>query len=438
MRESRATWRGLAAMSIGALVLSACASATSTPGASAAPGDSVTDDGDVVTLRIESWRAEDLQIWEDEIIPAFEQDHPNINVEFTPTAPDQYDPALRSKLEGGTAGDLIVCRPFDLSLAHFEAGFLTSLNDLPGMENFSDVAKSGWVTDDSSDVFCVPMASVIHGFMYNTEIFDELGLAVPETEEDFVALLDAVKADGQYDPLALGAVDTWTEAAMGFNNIGPNYWKGEDGRLALISGDAKFTDPEFVAVWETLEGWTAYMPDGFEAVNYSDTQNIFTTGRAAIFPTGSWEISGFEQQADFEFGAFKPPVANAGDTCYISDHIDIAMGMNAASPHPEEARTFLEWLTGPEFAEIYTNALPGFFTLSNHSVEVENPVGAEFLSWREDCEGTIRVADQILSRGDPSTANEIGLATAAVMTGEITPEEAGAQVQAAADSALNR
>lgn len=398
----------------------------------------MTDDEDVVTLRIESWRAEDLTIWEDQIIPAFEKDHPNIHVEFTPTAPDQYDPALRSKLEGGTAGDLIVCRPFDLSLAHFEAGFLTSLNDLPGMENFSDVAKSGWVTDDNSDVFCVPMASVIHGFMYNKEILDELGLAVPETEEDFVALLDAVKADGQYDPLALGTVDTWTEAAMGFNNIGPNYWKGEDGRLGLISGDAKFTDPEFVSVWETLKEWTAYMPDGFEAVNYSDTQNLFTTGRAAIFPAGSWEISGFEQQADFEFGAFKSPVANAGDTCYISDHIDIAMGMNAASPHPEEARTFLEWLTGPEFAEMYTNALPGFFTLSDHSVEVENAVGAEFLSWRGDCEGTIRVADQILSRGDPSTANEIGLATAAVMTGEITPEEAGAQVQAAADSALNR
>jgi hypothetical protein len=41
-------------------------------------------------------------------------------------------------------------------------------------------------------------------------------------------------------------------------------------------------------------------------------------------------------------GAFPPPVAAAGDTCYISDHTDIAIGMNAASPNAEAARTFLE------------------------------------------------------------------------------------------------
>ena len=29
---------------------------------------------------------------------------------------------------------------------------------------------------------------------------------------------------------------------MGYQNIGPNYWKGEDGRLALIAGTQKLTD----------------------------------------------------------------------------------------------------------------------------------------------------------------------------------------------------
>ena len=33
-------------------------------------------------------------------------------------------------------------------------------------------------------------------------------------------------------------------------------------------------------------------------------------------------------------GAFPPPVPNAGDTCYISDHIDIAIGLNAARRTP--------------------------------------------------------------------------------------------------------
>jgi raffinose/stachyose/melibiose transport system substrate-binding protein len=450
MADTSISVRLLGIFAATALAFAACASPEQPPGPGGSPadgqppspGESPADgqpspgDGEQVTLRIESWRSEDLTIWEDQIIPAFEQDHPNIRVQFTPTSPDQYDPALRSKLEGGTAGDLIVCRPFDLSLAHFEAGFLTSLKDLPGMENFSDVAKSGWSTDDGSDVFCVPMASVIHGFMINADIFAELSLEKPETEDAFFEVMDAIRADGRYEPLALGTVDTWTVAAMGFNNIGPNYWAGEEGRQALIGGDAKFTDPEFMSVWETLQSWTDYMPEGYRAVNYSDTQNLFTTGRAAIFPTGSWEISGFEEQADFALDVFRPPVREAEQQCYISDHIDIAMGMNAATPHAEEARTFLEWLTGPEFADIYTNALPGFFSLSDHAVDVENETARTFLSWRQECDGTIRVADQILSRGEPNAANEIGLATAAVLNGESMPQDAGARVQRAADAGL--
>ena len=51
---------------------------------------------------------------------------------------------------------------------------IASLNDLAGLANFSDVAKSAWITDDGSNVFCVPMASVIHGFIYNKDIFKEL------------------------------------------------------------------------------------------------------------------------------------------------------------------------------------------------------------------------------------------------------------------------
>ena len=49
-------------------------------------------------------------------------------------------------------------------------------------------------------------------------------------------------------------------------------------------------------------------------------------------------------------GAFAPPVVNAGDECYISDHTDIAIGLNAASPNADAARTFLNWVGSAEFA----------------------------------------------------------------------------------------
>src|SRR5690606_8020130 len=109
-----------------------------------------------VTLTIESWRNDDLAIWQEQLIPAFEEANPGIKVVFSPSAPTEYNAALNAKLDAGSAGDLITCRPFDASLELFNKGQLADLTDLPGMENFSEVAKSAWQTDDGSATFCVP------------------------------------------------------------------------------------------------------------------------------------------------------------------------------------------------------------------------------------------------------------------------------------------
>ncbi|MBN9270376.1 MAG: carbohydrate ABC transporter substrate-binding protein, partial [Mesorhizobium sp.] len=100
------------------------------------------------TLTIESWRNDDLSIWQDKLIPAFEAKNPGIKVTFAPSAPTEYDAALGAKLQAGSAGDLISCRPFDKSLELFKKGNLADLSALSGMENFSDTAKAAWQTDD--------------------------------------------------------------------------------------------------------------------------------------------------------------------------------------------------------------------------------------------------------------------------------------------------
>ena len=382
-----------------------------------------------VTLTIESWRNDDLTIWQDKIIPAFEAKNPGIKLKFSPVAPTEYDAAMDSKLAAGSAGDLITCRPFDKSLALYDKGYLASLADLEGMANFSDVAKSAWITDDGANPFCVPMASVIHGFIYNKDAFDALGIGVPATEDEFFAALDKIKEDGTYVPMAMGTNDQWEAATMGYQNIGPNYWKGEEGRNALIKGEQKLTDEGWVEPYRVLAKWKDYLGDGFEAQTYPDSQNMFTLGRAAIYPAGSWEISGFNTQADFKMGAFPPPVKNAGDTCYISDHTDIAIGMNAKTPNAEAARTFLNWVASPEFASLYANALPGFFPLSKEPVQMEDPLAQEFISWRGKCESTIRSTYQILSRGTPNLENETWNASANVIRGSESPEDAGKRLQ---------
>ena len=55
-----------------------------------------------VTLTIESWRNDDLAIWQEKIIPAFEAAHPGIKLNFAPSAPTEYNAALNSKLDAGS------------------------------------------------------------------------------------------------------------------------------------------------------------------------------------------------------------------------------------------------------------------------------------------------------------------------------------------------
>lgn len=89
-----------------------------------------------VTLIIESWRNDDLVIWQDKIIPAFEAAHPGIKLNFTPSAPAEYNAVLNSKLDAGSAGDIITCRPFDASLALYDAGHLADITNIDGMTSF--------------------------------------------------------------------------------------------------------------------------------------------------------------------------------------------------------------------------------------------------------------------------------------------------------------
>jgi raffinose/stachyose/melibiose transport system substrate-binding protein len=386
-------------------------------------------------LTIESWRNDDLPIWQEKIIPVFEKGHPGIKLNFQPTAPKEYNAALNSKLDAGTAGDIITCRPFDASLELFKKGQLTSVNDIAGMDKFGAVAKSGWSTDDGKTTFCVPVAAVLHGFIYNQDAFAKVGIKEPpKTSAEFFADLEKLKADGTYVPLAMGTPDQWEAATMGYQNIGPNYWHGEEGRKALIDGKQKLTDPQWVEPFRQIAKWAPYMGDGFKAQSYPDSQNLFTLGRAAIYPAGSWEIAQFDSQAKFKMGVFGPPVPKAGDPCYISDHVDLAFGMNGKTKNPEAVKAFLTWTATPEFAQLYSNSLPGFFSLQSGTIEQKNPLAKEFVALRDSCKSTIRSTYQVLSRGTPNLENETWGESANVINGTDTPEQAAQKLQKGLDA----
>lgn len=382
-------------------------------------------------LTIESWRNDDLKIWRDTILPAFMKKNPNIEVVFAPSAPTEYNAALEAKLKAGTAGDIITCRPFDKSLELYRAKYLDSLNSLPGLKNFGDTAKAAWSTDDGKVTFCVPMASVIHGFLYNKAIFTEAGVAEPKTEKDFLAALDKIKAGGKYAALVMGTKDQWESATMGYQNIGPTLWDGESGRKGLLSGSMQYNKGGFLAAFEALSKWKSYLPQGYQALAYPDAQNLFAQGRGAIYPAGSWDIGTFRQMnPKLELAAFKTYTFDGKPQCIINDHPDIAVGMNAASKNKAAARTFLAWISTDEFAQLYANALPGFYPLADVKYTVNDPVAQEFLNWRKECKASFRSAYQILSRNaNPNNETDLWSFSAQVLNGTLTPQQAADQVQ---------
>ncbi len=382
------------------------------------------------TLTMESWRNDDLKVWRDLIIPAFEKQNPDIRVVFSPSAPAEYNAVLDAKLKAGTAGDLITCRPFDKSLELFAAKRLTSLNGLAGLNNFDAVAKAAWSTDDGKTTFCIPMASVIHGFIYNKTAFKELGLSVPTTEAQFLAAMTKIKASGKYEPLVMGTKDQWESATMGYQNIGPTLWNGETGRKGLLSGAAQYNKGGFLQAFQALERWKPFLPRGYQALAYPDAQNMFAQGRGAVYPAGSWDIGTFRQMnPKLEIGAFAP-YSVAGKKCVIDDHPDIGLGINAASKNQAAARTFLTWVASDSFATLYANALPGFFPLANVKYTVQDPVAQEFLKWRSQCGKSFRSSYQILSRNaNPNNENNLWNVSSQLLNGTMTPQAAGDMVQ---------
>lgn len=384
-------------------------------------------------LVIESWRKDDQLFWEKVLIPAFRRLHPDIKVRFNGEEPLGYDNRIESKLATHRAGDLIFCRPFDQGARLHEKGHLLPLHQ-DHLTHFSTQARRPWTTEDGKTTYCLPVAYVIHGLFYNRQIFRKLQLQPPRTTEELMQTLKKVAASATVTPLALGTSDMWESNQVIFTGMGPNYWNGEKGRQALLAKQKKFTDPEFIRVWKMMAQLKPYMHEQQQGMSNSDIQLLFATGNAAIYPSGSWDIdflrnTSMAHKKPIELGAFKPPLENSQDTCHISVHPDFGIGINKHSTHLAGAVKFIEWLGSAEFSQLLTDTLSGYFSLSDHTVRVDDPVAKEMLSWRQECKDTIRLNSEKLNRVWPPLEEELWYVNVKVINHEMTPEEAAQHIQ---------
>jgi raffinose/stachyose/melibiose transport system substrate-binding protein len=229
-------------------------------------------------------------------------------------------------------------------------------------------------------------------------------------------------------PFSNGTKDAWDINEVVMMQLIPSNIGGLEGRMAYLNGERCFNSDELVASFQQIKDLQPYLPTGFEATSYYDSEQLFAQGQAAMMFDGSWSIGAFQKDAtDFEWGVFYPPPLEGKDQ-YVTFHIDAAVGANAASPNLEAAMKFLEFLQSPKFAELLGNNLPGFFPLTKEVPTLSDPIAAEFMSFNEKAAGTdIRfVWEKLLAApsGSVDAYTSLNNNVIAVLKDEKTPQEA--------------
>lgn len=392
------------------------------------------ESADTTTLVFTSWRTEDIERM-NRINEVFMAANPDIVVEFQPIKDTEYDAQLKSSLETGVAADIIFLRSYDAGRQIWDTGKLLPLDDVvPSLADFPSSARGAWSTDDGV-LYAVPFVGVTHGVYYQRAIFEEYGLSVPETWDEFIAVCDTLQRNGE-TVFAQGTKEGWPLYEVIFSGLGANFYGGEQARQDLMVGDAKLTDPQFVHAFEMLNQLQPYFPVGYEAIDYVSMQQMFGTGQAAMFIGGSWEIGIFEDlgSGENEIGFFAPPVEHAGDQLSYCFHVDAGIGVNAESENLDAATRYIEWTASPEFAQLFMEELPGFFAYTPGSYHLSNSLANEMIAAVEGADVTVRTVWERMSAQSPSGNTLMWEALIDMYNGVKTPAEAAAHVQRGLDT----
>lgn len=377
-----------------------------------------------IELTMGSWRADDVAQMNKLLEVYSSTMAENVDIQFKPTNPADYNTTLRLQLDSGTGPDLMYARSYKPGIELYEAGYFADCSDIDGMKNFTDANKAPWMAPDGK-MFAVPFAAVSHAVYYNKDVFKQAGVEVPTTWEDFLMVCKTLQSKG-ITPLANGLADEWDILETFFLGALPNYVGGATERMKYESGEKKLNDANFVKAYQGMKDVAQYCPKGFESVTYNDSQVLFATGKAAMFVDGSWSV-GTYTDSTFDWGIFAIPAPRGMET-RITFHPDMAITMNTKTAHSAEAKAFLSWLCTPEGAATASKYLPaGFFPMINASIKIEMPQANEFLALNNGRETDARFVWPVLL----DLYAPMNQAVIKVMKGEITPQQAADSVEAA-------
>ena len=162
----------------------------------------------------------------------------------------------------------------------------------------------------------LPLELNIEGFWYNKKLFAQNGVKEPRTWDDLLAAAEKFKQKG-IQPFSASGDQKWPLTRLIGGYAARKY--GADVMDRVRAGSLKLTDPGFVEAARVVQdmGKKGYFGAGVNTIDYDTAVNTFLTGKAAMFYMGSWELRSFNDKTKDKIGAenigfFNTPLVKGG------------------------------------------------------------------------------------------------------------------------------
>jgi raffinose/stachyose/melibiose transport system substrate-binding protein len=313
-----------------------------------------------------------------------------------------------------------------------EAGLLYDLTDA--------YEENGWEVYDfarervtyGGRVYGIPGEMETVGLYYNTQVLSDLGIQPPRTLDELRAACRTVSEAGLV-PMAFGDQEGWPGSHL--LSMALSSALGAEGMEALLAGEGSWESPEVVdalTFWQeaNTNGWLGESP---VSIDYDTMTALYLSGEAAMIPTGSWFINDLAVGADFESG-YVPFPAPDGPGVFASG-LGSGPFVSAATDNPEGAIELLGFLASEEHAR---------WTVENLKTIPPRPVDTAGLDVDPLLEQVLGEVSALSEGGGglgynidvlmPEAFNEAMFdGVQAVLTGQSTPAEVAATLQAASE-----
>lgn len=190
------------------------------------------------------------------------------------------DSVLKTRLAAGEMTDLLVYNSGSLLRAMDPSEYLMDLTGQPFTDKYDDIYRRSVTV--GGVVYGVPFASTQSGaVMYYKPIYEELGLKIPHTWDDFLANCQTVEQAGYTACLSSTASKSMTQVLF----LGDHYNVmafDHDFAARFESGEAGYASHRAaLRSWEKYEDLLPYFQEGHKEASYDQVCRMLAGGEGA-------------------------------------------------------------------------------------------------------------------------------------------------------------